>query len=356
MSVTTAAAGKGSVDGSAQEVERSSAVPARVNAALIDTPGDDSTAHLQRASSQLAAGNISAALVAASQACHRGPNQPQAHYLYGQAWLALNEDAKAERAFAEAIRLSPCMADAWINYGVARYRRGAIEDAKTAMRQVLTFAPNNKAAISNLATFQRLSREAEAEKARTIVGDELAATPQSASQDPASLNLRLWRPDAPAVTLGFAVEFLMKQPVFAKLPFGDWSQVLIGQINRGHFCFVVDAQQRAQGFLGCALTDEPSAEAWIEGHASLSDEDCREGDCVIINAWAAASSDAHRLLIDEGLTLFGRKLRIYARRYNTRGQPRPLRIGGNEPAEKFAAIMRAVSKDQHETTRRREES
>jgi tetratricopeptide (TPR) repeat protein len=356
MSVTTAVIGEGSVDGSAQEAERSSAVPARVNAAQTDTPGDDPRAHLQRAASLLAAGDIKAGLVAASQACHRAPDLPQAHYMYGRAWFALNDYAKAERAFAEAIRLSPRMADAWINYGVARYRQGAIEDAKTAMRQVLTIAPRHSAATSNLAAFDRLGGESGADKAGVIVGDEPAETLKSGSQSPAVSNLVLWRPPNPAVALGLAVEFLMKEPVFARLPFGEWSQVLIGQINRGHFCFVVDAQRRVRGFLGWALTQERLAEEWVEGRAHLADEDCRDGDCVIVNAWAAASTDAHRLLIDEGLRLFGRKRRIYARRYNTRGQPRPLRIGGNEPAEKFAAIMRAVAKDRHETTRRCEES
>jgi len=76
--------------------------------------------------------------------------------------LALNEPARAERAFAEAVRLSPRMADAWINYGVARYRQGAVEDAKMAMRKVLTFAPNHAAASSNLAAFMRITGEAEA--------------------------------------------------------------------------------------------------------------------------------------------------------------------------------------------------
>ena len=197
----------------------------------------------------------------------------------------------------------------------------------------------------------------ELERAGLIAPDRMAVADQSDSVrgDARGVpGLSLWKPSEPAAALGLAVEFLMKEPVFARLPFGDWSQVLIGQINRGHFCFVVDARRRVQGFLGWAFTHERLAEQWVEGRASLSDEDCREGDCVVINAWAAASTDAHRLLIDEGLKLFGRKLRIYARRYNIRGEPRPLRIGGHEAADKFAAIMRAVANNQDENARRRQ--
>jgi len=803
VSVTATPVAEGAVDHGAPEAEPPQrAVPAQVNAASASSAhggavGSDPTAYLHNAASLLAAGNAKAALVAASEACHRAPGLPQAHYLYGQAWLAQNDHAKAERAFAEALRLTPGWADAWVSYGVARYNQGATEDAKTAMRQALKFAPNHSTASSNLAAFMRISGESEAAEqllretivrdpnnvgarlnlaadflqderagdALAVLGDapppaarNLRATrhwylqnsmallqlgraaeakaaldalaalgpippniaplwhwrqvvlaraandvararaaaeqmeasletmgpeavlehrimghydlakfwsgqhaharafahwqaghsllkrsqpfsrdehrafvdaniaafnrarfigPRAQDADPAPVfivgmprsgttlceqilaahaqahgagernalptafhalggggdkadsvrriaglgsdalgaaasqylaelhalapdkarivdklpgnfnylglvglmlpgariiycsrdprdiglsiftfrfhgahgyahdladlgwyigehdrlmahwkaalpnpiltvklsdwvedfdgtlarvlahvdlppdpncarfyegdsrvrtvsyaqvrqpvnargigrwkayakelapligelekaglivpdktavadqsdsvrghgqgvpGLSLWKPAEPAVALGLAVEFLMKEPVFAKLPFGDWSQVLIGQINRGHFCFVVDAQRRAQGFLGWAFTQERLAEQWVEGRASLPDEDCREGDCVVINAWAAASTDAHRLLIDEGLKLFGRKLRIYARRYNTRGRPRPLRIGGNEPADKFAAIMRAVANNQDENARRRQDS
>ena len=121
-------------------------------------PNDtDATRLVHAAVSLLADGKPQLALRAASDACHGAPQLPQAHYVYGQAWLACNEPARAEQAFAAAIKLAPRFADAWINYGVARYRQGAIEDAKTAMRQVLGFAPGHPAASANLAAFMRIS-------------------------------------------------------------------------------------------------------------------------------------------------------------------------------------------------------
>jgi len=138
-------------------------------------PGNDPMRFVQAAASLLADGKPQLALRAASDACHSAPQLPQAHYVYGQAWLAVNEPARAEQAFAAAIQLAPRFADAWINYGVARYRQGATEDAKTAMRQVLGFAPGHPAATANLAAFMRISGGSAS--AEALLRDQLARNP-----------------------------------------------------------------------------------------------------------------------------------------------------------------------------------
>jgi Tfp pilus assembly protein PilF len=117
------------------------------------------TALLEAAITHLAQGDLQAALIAASDACHAAPGLPQAHYAYGQAWSALNRHANAERAFAAAVQLAPRWPDAWVNYGLARYRQGHIEDAKTAMRQALQHAPEHRIAAANLGAFMRISGE-----------------------------------------------------------------------------------------------------------------------------------------------------------------------------------------------------
>jgi hypothetical protein len=53
----------------------------------------------------------------------------------------------------------------------------------------------------------------------------------------ADRTLRIVQPDNPAAALGMAVNHLMMKPAFANLRFGDWSRILVGQINRRHFCF-----------------------------------------------------------------------------------------------------------------------
>ena len=113
--------------------------------------------HLQAFSASMRDGSPQAALEAASEACRASPNRPEPHYAQGQAWAALGDPARAEQAFAAAIRIAPAWADAWINFGLCRYRQGAIEDAKTAMRNALRHAPNNRAAATNLGAFMRLT-------------------------------------------------------------------------------------------------------------------------------------------------------------------------------------------------------
>lgn len=126
---------------------------------------EDPLPFLEASVAHLARGEARSALRAASEACFRAPRLPQAHYAYGQAWLALNEVVRAEQAFAAALQLAPTWAEAWVNYGVARYRQDAIEDAKTAMRQALLNTPGHAAASANLGAFLRISGEAEAGEA-----------------------------------------------------------------------------------------------------------------------------------------------------------------------------------------------
>jgi tetratricopeptide (TPR) repeat protein len=130
------------------------------------------------------AGDAQAALRAASDACHAAPDVPQPHYAYGEAWLALDQPARAEQAFAAAVRLAPAWPEAWINYGLARYRQGAIEDAKTAMRQALRRAPDHPIAMANLGAFLRITGEPDA--AETLLRRAVANAPDNAG---ARLNL-----------------------------------------------------------------------------------------------------------------------------------------------------------------------
>src|ERR1700693_2975848 len=91
--------------------------------------------------------------------------------------------------------------------------------------------------------------------------------------------LRLFRPRNAVVALGLTVNYLMKKAPFDRLPFGEWSRVLVGQIDRGHYCFVIGENSRIEGFSGWALAAQADAEAWLAGSRDLSFEDCRQGDC-----------------------------------------------------------------------------
>jgi tetratricopeptide (TPR) repeat protein len=275
---------------------------------------------LRAAASLLALGRAREAVRAASDACHRAPELPEALHVYGQAWLAVDEPARAEQAFAHALKAAPAWPEAWVDYGIARYRQGAIEAAKTAMRQALRHAPDHPAASAHLAEIEKAASDADVRP----TADEA--------------RLCAFTPDDPDLALAISVKYLMMKPVFAGLPFGNWSAVLVGQINRGHLRFVVDEDGRVHGLLGWALTNERLAEDWVVGRAQLPDEDCRDGDCVIVNVWAADSAAAHRLLVEEARKLFGHTRWLYAKRYRRNGHQRPMRHAFSDISAAFALL------------------
>ncbi|CAA2105058.1 hypothetical protein MBUL_03003 [Methylobacterium bullatum] len=142
--------------------------------------------------------------------------------------------------------------------------------------------------------------------------------------------LRLLRPDKPAMALGLAVSYLMQKPAFANLRFGEWSRILVGQINRGHYCFAIDEAGQVQGFVGWALTSRDKAEAWVEGRLALSYEDSRAGECLVFNAWSANSTRVHRFLVDEARKLISDKQTLYFKRHYPDGTTRPVRLSVND--------------------------
>jgi hemolysin-activating ACP:hemolysin acyltransferase len=145
-----------------------------------------------------------------------------------------------------------------------------------------------------------------------------------------SFGLRLFRPKQPVVALGLAVDHLMSKPAFASLPFGEWSRVLVGQINRGHYVFAVDSNKRIQGFVGWGLVTHAKAEAWVEGRYVLNYTDCTGGDCVIFNAWSANSTRVHRFLVDAARKLIKDSETVYFKRHYEDGSWRPVRLNVND--------------------------
>ncbi|MBX9774265.1 MAG: toxin-activating lysine-acyltransferase [Xanthobacteraceae bacterium] len=140
----------------------------------------------------------------------------------------------------------------------------------------------------------------------------------------------MFRPEYPAAALGLAVSHLMTKPAFARLAFGDWSRILVGQINRKHYCFVVDGSGQVQGFMGWALANEEHAKAWADGRRPLTFEDSRSGDHVVVNAFSANSTRVTRFLIDEARRVFKDKSALYFKRHYKDGTTRIVRVPVNE--------------------------
>lgn len=138
-----------------------------------------------------------------------------------------------------------------------------------------------------------------------------------------SLQLRTF--ENRSMALGLAVEYLMKKPAFARIPFGHWSRVLTGQIKRGHYTFVIEGK-RVVGFGGWALMTEAEAEAWVNGRPGATEVSGTTGDCIVVNAWAADTPEANQLIMQGALDAARRYRMLYAKREYPDGRSRPLRF------------------------------
>jgi hemolysin-activating ACP:hemolysin acyltransferase len=123
---------------------------------------------------------------------------------------------------------------------------------------------------------------------------------------------------------------MMTKPAFAAQPFGDWSRILVGQINRKHYYFVIGQKNQVEGFLGWAVTTREKAEAWVEGRERVLFQDSFEGDSILINAWAASSLEANRFLVDTSRKLFKDYDTLYFKRYYKDGRIKPMRLSVND--------------------------
>lgn len=150
------------------------------------------------------------------------------------------------------------------------------------------------------------------------------------AEQAARSTMRLFRPDSPVIALGLAVNHLMAKPAFARLRFGDWSRILVGQINRKHYCFVVDANDQVVGFLGWALTSKELAEAWVENRGGFSDADAKDGNCIVFNAWSADTPNVNPFLLEAARQAAQGRDMIYFKRLYRDGTVRPVRLRVND--------------------------
>ncbi len=96
--------------------------------------------------------------------------------------------------------------------------------------------------------------------------------------------------------------------------------------NRGHCLFVVDEEREVRGFLGWCFTTEEIGQAWIDGTETPEDADYTDGDCVIINGWAADSRRIVRFMLNEGRKRLDGKRLIFFKRFYPDGRRRPMRL------------------------------
>ncbi|GKS69357.1 hypothetical protein W03_13610 [Nitrosomonas sp. PY1] len=137
-----------------------------------------------------------------------------------------------------------------------------------------------------------------------------------------------------AQALGLIVSYLMTKPAFAGLPFGHWSRILVGQINRGHYLIASDKQQIV-GFLGWALTTQEKGEMWLAGTNELSSEDCKAGEILLINAYAAETHEVTLTILKQLKKIGKTQKMVYFKRFYANGRIRPGRLTVNRLCRKY---------------------
>ena len=297
-----------------QGTRRHAAALRRFEAIGVGTP-QRAAAVLHAAFSHLGLGDALAARRAAGEALALTPRLATAHCAAGQAEHQLGRAEAAEAAFLAALEIDSSAADVWTLLASARKLAGDTNGAERAVMRSLRLNPAHGPALAALATM-RVQAQGE---------------------------LRLYSPTNPQFALGMAVDYLTRKSTFAKLPFGEWGRTLAHQVGRGHQLFVVDSGLKARGFLGWALTREALAREWMAGLKGLSDEECRDGDCVSINAFAADSRPALNLLLQAMRRQFADKTAIYFKRFYRDGRSRPMRLPVN------AFVVRHLARGSNKT-------
>jgi hemolysin-activating ACP:hemolysin acyltransferase len=138
---------------------------------------------------------------------------------------------------------------------------------------------------------------------------------------------RAIRDKNPFAACGRTVSYLMNVPNLARLPFGQLSKLIVGQINRGHYFFVVDRSSAICGYCGWTQAGHEEAEGWLERNVEVSGGNLADGPVCVINIWQASSPKANAIIIGALRTMIHPATElVVAKRFYSNGTIRPVRI------------------------------
>lgn len=127
----------------------------------------------------------------------------------------------------------------------------------------------------------------------------------------------------PNAALGAAVAYLMRAPAFARQPFGPWSRVLAGQVNRRHYA-IARRGGHTVGFVGFGLCEHTVVDRFLHEGTAPSSAECESGRCLLINAWMADDKSVSLAIRRWLLTHVGPVEYVFARRVHDDGTARPI--------------------------------
>src|SRR5258706_9671194 len=171
-------AGKGAGDPYTHTTDNGSA-PAASSRPTTSPPLESSAALFERAKRLLAAGQVSESLRAFEQLSTSSDLAAQGHYGIGFIHYKRGDYARAEREFAEALRLDPRHGDALYYRGVLAEKRAARTEAQAFYHQALSVYPAHQAAREALARITSFAGPTSTSKKAEQRGADEAATPSS---------------------------------------------------------------------------------------------------------------------------------------------------------------------------------
>ena len=125
-----------------------------------------------------------------------------------------------------------------------------------------------------------------------------------------------------------AVEICSRHEAFGAQTFGHWVRVLIGQVNRGQYRFVLggasETKDRPVGFAGWFRTTRTEAERWLCGTGTGVQDPT--GDCIVLNALIAEEPGVLRAILTHAETFEPGPFQLYAKRAYPDGRIRPVRL------------------------------
>lgn len=121
----------------------------------VDASPDDPAMHLAFASACMERQLLDDAHAALHRAASLDAGWEATHFELGKLWLRLEDTERAAGAFAEAARLMPRFAVAWLNLGGALGELGRPAEALTALHRALEHDPRSHTILNNIGTVHR---------------------------------------------------------------------------------------------------------------------------------------------------------------------------------------------------------
>ncbi|TFF22004.1 hypothetical protein E3C22_15255 [Jiella endophytica] len=131
--------------------------------------------------------------------------------------------------------------------------------------------------------------------------------------------------------VGRALAYCMTDDVFGQMPLRAIARLIIGQVNRSQYFFLME-DGVVHGYCGWMRCTAADGEAWVTGRQP-EPHPVPDGEACIVNMWKSSGPEVNAAISRELRRRLADATHLYARRFYADGRIRPVRI----TAPRFAA-------------------